>query len=684
MAAARRRRLRLATTATLVLALLVLLPSAGALPLSPGEDSTDAELTLTSITPVVEDDGSATVQGRLTNTGSSTLAPTEVDLVPRAASTKRSDIATWAEGESPIEGVALDSAELDEIAPGESETFTLATQATELSPELVAGAAWVSIQTADTAVHTFIGVHRTKEYEPLDVVWGVPLLLPNDRRLFGAPSSGRTSAWEEAVGEDSRLDRLTAEAPDSDEVWLLDPTLVSLPPEPPEATEEELATAMDSERSVRRERSTAIRDRLVGERTLVLPESDADVAAGADSEAAGDLIRPRLRGGRTRAGNLGARAHVLWPADGLVTDQRARDLQRLHAGPEQPTLLTQSSSLVPGGFTPTGGARTTGGTPLLVSDTTLSSVVGDLSSPADLPLARQRLVAETSAILQERPGTPRTLFVVPDRGSRPSPEAYAGLREATSEIPWLAKGSTTNLFQQPAQASADQVPRSADKITESPTGQSAPPPFLTGGRAAAIGEDERSVATFASVRSDGTTWRRTVDPGLDQLTSARWRSTPFAAVRLHDTLSRAVTLTRDDLVVSSGDVNFFADTGRLQITIVNNTDVELANLTVDLASDNPSFRIEDHPDPVTIGPGGRQTVTVQATALAAGQAPVRVLVTTPRGEELTHPATLRVRMRPTGAAIYWVIGGTAALLLAAGTWRTVRRPRKQTVNEDEA
>lgn len=77
-------------------------------------------------------------------------------------------------------------------------------------------------------------------------------------------------------------------------------------------------------------------------------------------------------------------------------------------------------------------------------------------------------------------------------------------------------------------------------------------------------------------------------------------------------------------------------------------------------------------------------MTVQATALAAGQAPVHVLVTTPGGEELTHPATLEVRMRPTGSAIYWVIGGAAAVLLAAGTWRSVRRPRKQTVTEDDA
>lgn len=668
----------------LTLALLVLLPSVGAMPLSPGEDSAGGELTLTSITPVVDDEESATVRGRLTNTGSSTLSAPDVHLVPREASTRRSDIAAWAESDSPVEGVTADTVSLEDIAPGDSATFTLATDADTLSPDLTAGAARVSVQTSETAVRTFIGVHRAKEYEPLEIVWGVPLLLPNDRSLFGAPSSARTDAWQRAVGEDSRLARLTAEEPDTDEAWLLDPSLVSLPPEPAQGAPEERATAMDSEREVRRERSAALRERLVGERTLVLPEADADVAAGAESEAAEELIRPRLRGGRTAAKRLDARSDVMWPADGIVTDGRAGDLARLHPGSEDPTLLTQSSALAPSGFTATGTARTTGGTPLIVSDTTLSSVVGDLKSESDVTLARQRLVAETSSVLAERPGTPRTLLVVPDRTTRPSPEAYAALRESSTEIPWLAKGSATDLLDGAAEAPADQVPRTPGQLRSSPTAQAADPPVLTSARAKRIEENEEAVATFASVRSDGATWRQTVDPALDQLTSSRWRATPYAFVRLHSTLSESVTLTREDLVVSSGDVNFFADSGRLQITIANNSDVELSNLTVDLTSENPSFRIDGPPDPVTIGPGGTQTVTVQATALAAGQAPVHVTVTTPNGQELTHPATLRVRMRPTGATVYWVIGGTAAVLLAAGTWRTVRRPRKQTVNEDEA
>lgn len=685
MAAARRRRLRHATVATLTLAVLVLLPSAGATPLSPGEDSDDAELTLTSVTPVVDEESAVTIQGRLTNTGSTPLPTAEVDLVPRTAPDKRSEIATWAEDDSPIEGVSADNVALEDIPPGESATFTLETDAETLAPDTTAGAAWVSVQTEATAVHTFVGVQQgPKEYEPLEMVWGIPLLLPGNRRLYQEPSGARASAWTEAVGEDSRLARLTEEAPDTDEMWLLDPSVVTIPPEPEPGMDEDLATAMDTEREVRSERANALRERMVGERTIVLPDADADVAAGADSSAVGDLVQPRI----DRAGKLAERfeAHddVMWPADGLVTKRRADGLARLQPGSGSPTLLTQSSALAPGGFTPTGSARTTGGTPLLVSDTHLASLVGDLDRESDVTLARQRLVAETAAVLSERPGTPRTLFVVPDRTKQPSPEAYAALREASADIPWLEKGDTGQLLSEPAEAPTDQVPRTREQLASSPTAKATRGPVLSPARAARIEEDEESAVTFAAVRSDGGTWRRSADTSLAQLTSARWRTAPYAFVDLHAALTKAVTLSRDDLEVSSGDVNFFADSGRLQITIVNKSDVELSNLAVDLASDNPSFRIDDPPDPVTVGPGGRQTVTVQATALAAGQAPVHVLVTTPGGEELTHPATLEVRMRPTGSAIYWVIGGAAAVLLAAGTWRSVRRPRKQTVTEDDA
>ena len=666
MAAARRRRLS-AGIAGLLLALLVALPVAAAPAVAPAGPG-DARITITSITPVVDGDGTATVRGRVSNTGSETLDGPRVAVVPQEAGSGRSDIAEWAKGDTPVSGTALAATTLDDVPAGGSATFTLQVDGTDLLPGTSAGAAWVSIQTDARAVHTFIGVHRTKEYEPLDVLWGVPLLLPADRRLWSTGRDDRTRAWQETLGEDSRLAALTAEEPADDEFWLVDPSLLDVP--------RTGGDVQDAERDVRREFAATLRERIVGSRTLVLADADADVAAGAESEPAGRLVSARLADGARVAQALGARSDVLWPADGLVTGERAEALHELRPGGVDPTLLVPSTSLEPSGFTPTGGERTSAGSPVVVRDGPLSQVVEGLASEADVTLARQQLVAETAAVLGERPGTPRTVVIVPDRGSTPSATAWQELRDSADDIPWLGGGDLRSTLDHARDAEASQTPRTRGQIADATRPAATPGPMLAESRAQRLLRDARSMATFASVRSDGTGWRSQMQTSLQQLTSTRWWGHGYGFIRMHDEIEREVTLARDDLVVSSGDVNFFADTGRLQITVVNNTDVQLSNLAVRLTPGNHSLRIDEQPEPVTIGPGGRQTVTVQASALAAGQVPVDVAVTTPGGREIAAPASLQVKVRPTGDSIYWVIGGAAALLLAAGTWRTVRGGRR--------
>ena len=661
--------------------MVVLLLPAAATAQSQEEDSTTA-LTVTSISTVVEGEGSARVQGVVTNTGEDEITETNVDLVSREAGSGRTDIAEWAEGTDPVTGTEQASVTLEDIAPGDSATFTMEVGVDALAPDLTAGSVWVSLQTEETAVHTFIGVHRAKEYVPLQVVWGTPLLLPSDRRLLDEPSADRTEAWEEAVGPESRLARLTEAPPAADEAWILDPSLLALPPDPPETVPASQGTAMTEELDLRSTWAGTLRENLSPEQTIVLPEADADVATATRSEDAAATVTPRIEAGEDAAEQLEAHGGVLWPADGLVTARRADALTRLTESTA--TMLTDTSALAPGGFTPTGAARTEHGTRLLVSDEILSDLAGGLSSPEDAVLARQRLVAETSAILGERPGTSRTVLVTPDRGTEPDPEAWAALRGATGEIPWLQPGSLDGLLEEVDGASPEATPRTARQIAQATGEETTPPAVLTEDSAATILTDTASMGVFASVRDDGEVWQQWVEPALAQLTSTRWRREPETYATLQSDLTDEVTLGRDDVVVSSGEVNFFADTGRLQITIVNETDVRLTNLTVEVDSSTPSFRIQQPTQPLTIGPDGRQKVTVQATALAAGRTPVHVVVSTPDGRELSRTATLEVLMRPTGETVYWVIGGVALALLGAGTWRSVRRRRQPTTTEDTA
>nr|WP_257908803.1 DUF6049 family protein [Janibacter limosus] len=251
---------------------------------------------------------------------------------------------------------------------------------------------------------------------------------------------------------------------------------------------------------MRSERASALlRDQLVGPQTLVLPDADADVAAGAGSATARRLVRGRVKEGVSVAQRLGARSDVLWPADGLATQQRATALDALRPGGDS-TLLVPDSSLAPGSFTPTGATRTTGGTPLVVRDGPLSSLVEGLASADDVLPARQQLVAETASVLSERAGTSRTLVIVPDRSATPDPEARERLRDSTGAIPRLAEGDLTTLLDDDVAAAApERTPRTRSQIRAATKGDSPPPAVLTSQRAADLIHDTEAMFTFASM-----------------------------------------------------------------------------------------------------------------------------------------------------------------------------------------
>lgn len=680
MATARRRRLSrpgrrtrhattyIAVTALLAVLLLVLAPAPPPAAAAPSQ----TRVTITEITPVVTRSSgarsTAVVRGRVTNTGSAPLSTPGVSLVGGPADV---DIATWAADTSPATGTTLDTARLRTLPPGGSAPFVLEAEAADLVPGRPWGAAPVSVQVMGgsdgSAVRTFLGIHRAKEYEQLRVLWGIPVTLPADRQLVGPVGERRTRAWGDAVGADSRVARLTAARPGPGEVWFLDPTLLETGPAPKDGTDDAEAEA---EHATRTARAESIERHLDPAATVLLPGADADIAAAAASDDAARLVRPQVTASRERADELGARGDVAWPADDLLASERLSSYRALYGG-EAPVVVVGSSAF-PEGRPRTAPHATESGHRLLVADTALSDLAGSLRRPRDAVLARQRLVAETAAVLGEMPGTARTVLVLPPRDTRPDPAAYAALRSGAEDIPWLTPGRLGTAVQETKGADPVTIPATVDEAHRQ-VEPSAPAPVLTADRARRVDQDREDMTTHASVRSDGPRWSSTLGPALGQLTSARWRNSTWAWLQAEQRLRDEVTLSPSDLTVSSGDINFFADSGRLQITIANHTDVELQHLEVRLDPGSPILRVDGQPDPVTIGPGSRQTVTVQATALAAGNVPVDVDVVAPDGRVLTTPARLDARVRPTGSWIYWALGGAAALLLAAGAWRTVRR-----------
>ena len=75
---------------------------------------------------------------------------------------------------------------------------------------------------------------------------------------------------------------------------------------------------------------------------------------------------------------------------------------------------------------------------------------------------------------------------------------------------------------------------------------------------------------------------------------------------------------------------------------------------------------------MTVGPGSRATVQFRARALAAGEVEVRTTMTAPDGTAVGRSEVMQVRVQPTGAWIYWVLGSVAGIILVLGLWRALR------------
>ena len=686
MAPARRRRLSLAVVLTLLLGVLAttaLASSATAAPSAPSAPAAPDDgvsITLTSLTTVVDttaetadggsdgdgDEPRAEIEGRVTNTGDAAIDRPRVAVAIGRVGPDRQDITAWAGGTDPVGGTAVDDDTGDEgrLAPGESDSFSLSVPAEELLPGRPYGAAPISVQTDEVAVHTFVGIHRTKEYDPLSILWGVPVTLPARADLWSPPGEARSEAWQEVLGEGSALATTIEGGAAKGEIWLVDPWL--LPGRAPG-----VEVAPEAERQLREDSARDLADALDPDRTMILPEADADVLAAGTSREAADLLRPRLDGAVAAAEEIGAAGTLVWSGDDVLTATGAEVLAGL--GTSRPTVAVPRSSLVGVSRTPDAQQRAQDGTALLVSDPELSALAGQIGDGADALLARQRLVADSAAVLGDMPGIARTIAVVPARGSTPDPTGYAAMRAATAQIPWLRPGKLEQDETEaaPPAAGTVQLPETVDDLDLAEDDLA--PSVLTPSRVDTLAQGIRARRSFASVRADQDTWEPMIAEAQDELTSARWRHARAEFSTLLSSTQDAVRLTEDDLTVSSGEVNFFAETGRLQITVENHTDVALDNLVVRLEPGSPILRIDSEPEPVAVGPRSRHTVTFQATALAPGRVPVAVSVTDPSGHPLSAEAELRAQVSPTGSWIYWAIGAVALASVAFGTWRSLRR-----------
>jgi Family of unknown function (DUF6049) len=705
-----------ASAALLAISLQAVLPSLPKATAVTAIDAPSSPLTvsLSTITPTVAVPNKAiTITGSVRNAGSVAIAsPVALAFIGNSPLTSRRDVSDWATSTSgqPVAEVARTSLGTT-LAPGSVARFSLRIPATAISipesfavlPLLVDVFGTTPAATQELGdVHTFLpALAAIKAYEPLSIAWLVPLTLDPDPALLGIDSPARTAAWTKAIGPGSRLDRLIQGTEDTNVTWAIDPAVLgpqtptavnaSTSPHPaPSASNLPTPNSTPTPDPVT-EATTALAKRLkaVAPRHTLwsLPYADPDLATLLPFASGNRLLTALISHPSPLDVAVGpARTDIAWPVEGTLTTQSEAGLRRAFASTGLSATVTSASTLAqPNGYTGDASRKSSDGLPLLAYDEALSRTLAQTSSKTTGAITIQRFLADSMALLGERPGTlNRSVLVAEPRTFAGDPTVLRSLFAAVAQAPWLIP-TTTEALLAASEKLAPEAPSvgltgSAGSPTASPTNSpivsdplSPGTSSLTAAQLGTIPSTLSAISGIASILDDPKLFAERWTDAQDQMLSARWRGHPEGLTAIGAATTAAIRTVSRNVSVSPSSVNFFADRGVLQVTVVNSLLVPIHDVHLTLTPAQPRLRIEQQPGPLKIGARSRTNVPLQVTSIAAGLVRIEAVLTTPNGTPLGQNALVEVRVQPTSTWIFWVLGGLASMVLVLGIYRSLRR-----------
>jgi Family of unknown function (DUF6049) len=677
------------------------------------------DVSLSSITPTIAVPKSAiTITGSVRNSGGVPIAsPVANVLIGQSPLTSRRAVSDWATspGDLPLDEVATTSVGTT-LAPGAVAGFALTVPANAIShnrsfavlPLRVRVVGTTSAGTQQSGVvQTFLPTLGTiKRFVPLSIAWLVPLTLDPDPALHGMPGPARTAAWTKAIGPGSRLDRLIQGTENANVTWAIDPAILgpdltpvavgasatqSPPPSggspspTPESTPapdpvNTLTTGLAS-----RLKATAPRHNLWS-----LPYADPDLAALLPLTSGNKGLAALIHRPSTVSAAVGpARSDIAWPVTGTLTPGDQARLRRAFASPALVAAVASASTL-PSRTGPTSDAshKSSTGLPLLAYDEPLSRTVAQTSSTTTGAITVQRFLADSMALLGEREGTPnRSVLVAEPRTFAGDPTVLGSLFAAVATAPWLVPTTTGQLLRA-SQKLAPEIPgngtggigATATSLPPSSTAKpTAPDPLgpgtspLSSAQLATIPGTLSTIAGIASILGDGRLFTSTWTDAQAQELSARWRDHPDGLTAIDAATRSAINTVGSSVRVAPSSVNFFADRGQVQVTVVNDLAVPIHDVHLTLTPAQPRLRIERQPLPLKIAAKSRANVKLEVTSIAAGLVDVEAALTTRNGTPLGENASVKMRVQPPSTWLYWVLGGLAGIVLVLGTQRSLRR-----------
>ncbi|WP_431843443.1 hypothetical protein [Calidifontibacter indicus] len=372
---------------------------------------------------------------------------------------------------------------------------------------------------------------------------------------------------------------------------------------------------------------------------------------------------------------------AVWPSG----EVGATDLSRItaawtSAGQQAPVVvLPRRAASTTGTATTNGIARVSGTAGAVLYDERLSSIAAAGDDPG---VASSRLLAESIAIYQQSPGAQRSISIAIGRDSTATPQALAATVKAVSAAGWM---STLNHDAARATAPAVSLLPTPAKGTPYPQASTS---ALTPGLLQSLNRQRQRVETIGSILVDSDDVVRARQRALDVVGSTRWRGNAAALRTVSNTNRTALNALSEKVNVNPSTVNFFADSGRLAVTVINDLNRPVHDVQLRLQPRRYLLRIEKQPEPISLRANSRSSVRTEVTAISPGEVAVDARLFAPGDVPLGGPdvaTQLTVNVRPTSTWIYWVLGIVGGLVLVVGLMRSLRRgPRRTTVGPDDA
>jgi len=547
-----------------------------------------------------------------------------------------------------------------------------------------------TVGSADTFLVWFPGTQRT-----LQVGWVVPITERPRRDAFGV-HIGDSLARSVAAG--GRLDRVLAAVEKAEQLagagdgrlaltFAVDPEVVEAVAELADGTMRARSVGAPAEQVPADDAAARWLTRLRGlanrHPVVALPYADADAVAlvraghGTDLAAAIDASR------RSLAAALNTRPvdRIAWPPGGLLdsatlgvlashgTDSVVVDEAALPVVAERTYTTTAAADLETTGRTLTA----------LVADSRLAKLVAAKATGGS-PLVRQRLLAETAVIQQQRPSAARALLLPLPRVWHPADvDGVAQLIAATATAPWMATVALPTIVAGAERAdnrgSTPQYPdvaRAAELDVTTVRGIGSERAGLLSFRTLLAPTDnqdhvERANAIKAQLDAAQT--------GLTRAQSAHWRGREGNARRLVRQVRGGLETLQGNLQIVFRKVTLTSRSGPVPITIRNDlgTPVEVR---VGLHSPRAGLTFGQPPDAFVVQPG-QETIDVRFEAVTVGIFPVTVQLYDADNRPVGPPTTANVRTTAFGPVALAVTAAAFALLVVAAIARFLVRRRRR-------